>query len=175
MLESTFVHVTHDQEEAMTMADTIAVMNRGRVEQLGSPDELYERPRTAFVAGFLGVSNLLPGVVAGGGAVRLDRGGEVRVARSALDGRTGRVAVGVRPEKIRLGAGEANTLEGRIHERSYVGVSTLYLVATDHGTITVYVQNTEPGVQPAAPGDPVTLSFSPEAAFVVDTPEEVEQ
>ncbi len=57
----TFVHVTHDQEEAMTMADTIAVMNRGKIEQLGSPTELYERPRTAFVAGFLGVSNLLYG------------------------------------------------------------------------------------------------------------------
>src|SRR5437870_11092180 len=78
----TFVHVTHDQEEAMTMADTIAVMNHGRVEQLGPPDELYERPRTAFVAGFLGVSNLLPGAVAGDGAVRLDGGGELRVARA---------------------------------------------------------------------------------------------
>src|SRR5581483_6224208 len=61
----TFVHVTHDQEEAMTMADTIAVMNGGRIEQLGTPDELYERPQTAFVAGFLGVSNLLHGTVAG--------------------------------------------------------------------------------------------------------------
>ncbi len=63
----TFVHVTHDQEEAMTMADAIAVMNNGRIEQLGPPQELYERPATAFVAGFLGVSNLLPGVVEGPG------------------------------------------------------------------------------------------------------------
>src|SRR5205807_7969570 len=61
----TFVHVTHDQEEAMTMADTIAVMSRGRIEQLGPPEELYERPRTAFVAGFLGASNLLAGTVSG--------------------------------------------------------------------------------------------------------------
>jgi len=76
----TFVHVTHDQEEAMTMADGIAVMNAGRIEQLGEPRELYERPRTAFVAGFLGVSNLLDGVVAGAGTVRLDGAGEVRVA-----------------------------------------------------------------------------------------------
>src|SRR2546427_1400545 len=72
----TFIHVTHDQEEAMTMADGIAVMNRGRIEQLGTPDELYEHPRTAFVAGFLGVSNLLDGTVAGDGLVRLaGRGG----------------------------------------------------------------------------------------------------
>jgi hypothetical protein len=111
----------------------------------------------------------------GDGTVRLDGGCEVRVTRGALDGRRGRVAVGVRPEKIRLGPSEANTLAGRIHERSYVGVSTLYLVRTDHGTITVYVQNTEPGAQPAAPGDAVTLSFGAEAAFVVDSPQEVEQ
>ncbi len=63
----TFIHVTHDQEEAMTMADSIAVMNGGRIEQLGSPEELYERPATAFVAGFLGVSNLLPAAVEGPG------------------------------------------------------------------------------------------------------------
>src|SRR5881227_4238467 len=74
----TFVHVTHDQEEAMTMADRIAVMNRGKIEQLGTPDELYERPETPFVAGFLGVSNLLPGVVAGEEQVRLDDGTQVQ-------------------------------------------------------------------------------------------------
>jgi spermidine/putrescine transport system ATP-binding protein len=174
----TFVHVTHDQEEAMTMADTIAVMNHGRVEQLGRPDELYERPRTAFVAGFLGVSNLLPGLATNDGIVRLDGGGEVHISPSVLNGRVGRVAVGVRPEKIRLGADEANELRGRVTERSYVGVSTQYLVKTGHGTITVYVQNTEPGVGSAAPGDAVTLSFGAEAAFVVDatgTPEEEEE
>ena len=75
----TFIHVTHDQEEAMTMADTIAVMNGGRIEQLGPPSELYERPRTAFVAGFLGVSNLLEGTVTTLGTVPDDGAGEVRV------------------------------------------------------------------------------------------------
>ena len=80
----TFVHVTHDQEEAMTMADTIAVMSGGRIEQLGSPNEFYEHPRTAFVAGFLGVSNLLYGTVSGEGvrAARPRRGGD-RDARGA--------------------------------------------------------------------------------------------
>jgi len=78
-VEITFVHVTHDQEEAMTMADRIAVMNKGRIEQLGAPSELYETPRTSFVANFLGVSNLLSGTAACGDTVRLDDGTELRV------------------------------------------------------------------------------------------------
>ena len=91
----TFVHVTHDQEEAMTMADTIAVMNGGRIEQLGTPAELYERPRTAFVAGFLGKSNLLEGTVAGDGLIRLADGSELarvdeRHARRGLGRRAAR-------------------------------------------------------------------------------------
>jgi spermidine/putrescine transport system ATP-binding protein len=169
----TFIHVTHDQEEAMTMADSIAVMNRGRIEQLGPPTELYERPRTSFVAGFLGVSNLLHGSVAGEDAVRLDGGGEVRVAREALNSRSGRVAVGVRPEKIRLTADGVNRLDGRIVERAYVGVATQYVVETPHGRIQVYVQNAQPGEQQASPGDGVTLSFSPDVVFVVEENEEV--
>ena len=171
----TFVHVTHDQEEAMTMADTIAVMSRGKVEQLGSPGELYERPQTAFVAGFLGVSNLLHGTAAGDGVVRLDGGGEVRVPPAALDGRSGRVAVGVRPEKIRLGDSEPNRLAGRVVETAYVGVSTQYVVETGAGAVQVYVQNAEPGAATAARGQQVTVSFSPDAAFVVDPAEEVDQ
>jgi spermidine/putrescine transport system ATP-binding protein len=164
----TFVHVTHDQEEAMTMADRIAVMNGGRIEQLGTPTELYERPRTAFVAGFLGVSNLLHGTVAGDGLVRLDRdAGEVRVAPEALAGRSGRVAVGIRPEKIRLGATEANRLSGRVAEVAYVGVATQYVVDTPSGSLFVWVQNVDPGMRMVAAGDPVELSFSPESAFVV--------
>ena len=171
----TFIHVTHDQEEAMTMADGIAVMNRGQIEQLGTPDELYEHPRTAFVAGFLGVSNLLDGTVAGNDRVALDGGGEVHVPPSLLAGRTGRVALGVRPEKIRLGAGELNSIEGRIQERAYVGVATQYVVETAHGPIQVFVQNADAGVQVFAPGEAVTLSFSPDVAFVIDHPEEEEE
>jgi spermidine/putrescine transport system ATP-binding protein len=170
----TFVHVTHDQEEAMTMADRIAVMNGGRIEQLGSPRELYERPATVFVAGFLGVSNLLYGTVAGADLIRLDAGGELRVAAAALAGRFGRVAAGVRPEKIRLGTGELNRLEGRVVERAYVGVATQYVLDTAHGQIQVYVQNLEPGAQDGAPGAGVTVSFSPDAVFVVEPTEEVE-
>jgi spermidine/putrescine transport system ATP-binding protein len=170
----TFIHVTHDQEEAMTMADGIAIMNGGRIEQLGAPDDLYERPRTAFVAGFLGVSNLLSGTVAGDDVVRLDDGTPIHVTRAALEGRSGRVSVGVRPEKLRMGGTDANVLSGRIDERAYIGVSTQYVVETQHGPVTVYIQNTEPGAQAASPGDNVNLSFSPDVAFVVDPNEEAE-
>jgi spermidine/putrescine transport system ATP-binding protein len=164
----TFIHVTHDQEEAMTMADTIAVMQGGRIEQLGTPTELYERPRTAFVAGFLGVSNLLRGTVSGPASVRLAGGDEVAVSGEALAGRTGNVAVGVRPEKLRLGRSEGNSFKGRVRETAYVGVSTQYIVETTAGALTVYVQNAEPGTGAIASGGEVELSFSPEAAFVVD-------
>jgi spermidine/putrescine transport system ATP-binding protein len=170
----TFVHVTHDQEEAMTMADQIAVMNRGRIEQLGTPTELYERPRTAFVARFLGASNLLPGTVSGKGVVRLDGGGgEVRIAPEALPESGSRIAVGIRPEKLAFGARDGgNRLAGTVVESAYVGVATQYLVDTPSGRLTVYVQNVEPGANAVATGLPVELSFDPEAAFVVDYSEE---
>jgi spermidine/putrescine transport system ATP-binding protein len=173
-LALTFVHVTHDQEEAMTMADAIAVMNRGRIEQLGTPTELYERPRTAFVAGFLGVSNLLHGAVEAPDCVRLDAGELVRIPPSVLGNRTGRVAVGIRPEKIRLGRpleGE-NGLLGSVKETAYVGVSTQYVVGTGAGPVTVYVQNAEAGRATLSPGDVAAVAWSPEATFVVDTQEE---
>jgi spermidine/putrescine transport system ATP-binding protein len=165
----TFVHVTHDQEEAMTMADRIAVMNHGRIEQLGTPSELYETPRTAFVAGFLGVSNLIPGTVSGSDTVRLTSGPEVRVRPDALAGRTGEVAIGIRPEKIELGQGQSNSLDGTIVEQAYVGVSTQYIVETDCGRLTVYRQNASPGLNGAAPGQRLTLSWSPDSTFVVDS------
>lgn len=149
----------------MTMADQIAVMNGGRIEQLGPPTELYERPATAFVAGFLGISNLLPGVVEDKGAVRLDTG---TVLRAKVDGRTGRVAAGVRPEKIKLGeGGGANTLEGRIAETAYIGVATQVVVDTPAGTVQVFAQNIDSGESIPAPGSSITLSWSPDATFVV--------
>jgi spermidine/putrescine transport system ATP-binding protein len=169
----TFIHVTHDQEEAMTMADSIAVMNGGHIEQLGSPDDLYERPATAFVARFLGVSNLLEGEAVGDGTVRLSDGTIVRAPASS--GRRDKVAVGIRPEKIRLGAGEENTLAGDVRERAYIGVSTQYIVDTAHGAITVYVQNSDPRASAVQPGDQVTVSWSPEATFVVNPEEEREE
>jgi spermidine/putrescine transport system ATP-binding protein len=165
----TFVHVTHDQEEAMTMADTIAVMNQGRIEQLGSPAELYEQPRTAFVAGFLGKSNLLAGTVAGDGVVRLVDGSEIR---ASTNGDVGAVSIGVRPEKIRLGETGVNTLSGTVKESAYIGVATEVVVATPVGELTVFHQNVEAGGGAPAPGSQVTLSWASEATFVVDRGEE---
>jgi len=167
----TFVHVTHDQEEAMTMADRIVIMNHGRVEQLGTPSELYESPATGFVAGFLGASNLLSGTVVGEEQVRLDCGVEVRVPRTVLAGRSGAVQIGVRPEKIRLSGADPNALSGTVSERAYIGVSTQYIVDTPAGTVTVYVQNDRPGANGIAPGDRLTLTWSPECTFVVEAQE----
>ena len=150
----------------MTMADVIAVMNRGRIEQLGSPTDLYERPATAFVANFLGVSNLLRGTITAPDRVRIEAGDELHVP---LGGRTGEVAFGVRPEKIRLGPpreGE-NALSGTVKETAYVGVATQYIVSTGAGELVVYAQNTD-GSRPLAPGAVALLSWSPESTFVLD-------
>jgi spermidine/putrescine transport system ATP-binding protein len=166
----TFIHVTHDQEEAMTMADSIAVMNDGRIEQLGPPAELYERPATPFVAGFLGVSNLLPGVVEGPDAVRLADG---TLVRAQVKGKSGQVAAGVRPEKLSIGRdGGVNELAGKVVESAYIGVATQLVVDTRAGTVQVFAQNIDSGGGVPATGSNVILSWSPESTFVVDQPEE---
>ena len=179
----TFIYVTHDQEEAMTMSDRIAVMNGGRYEQLGDPEVLYERPRTRFVAGFLGVSNLLPASPADGSAAsdgyaayRLADGTAVRIPRSTVEGQAGAVAIGVRPEKIRLAETSAtiapglNRLAGVIADASYLGVSTQYIVALPDGhRVTVYEQNVERATKSElwTSGEQVQLSWLPEHSFVV--------
>ena len=164
----TFIHVTHDQEEAMTMADQIVVMNHGRIEQAGTPAHLYEHPATAFVASFLGVSNLLAGTITGPGQVRLSDGTEVVVPSDVLAGRTGSVEIGIRPEKIRPASGEANELVGTVSESAYIGVSTQYIVETPAGSVSVYVQNERSGATSLSPGERLTLSWSPESVFVVE-------
>ena len=116
------------------------------------------------------MSNLLEGEAVGDGTVRLSDGTIVRAPASS--GRRDKVAVGIRPEKIRLDAGEENTLAGEVRERAYIGVSTQYIVDTAHGPITVYVQNTDPRASAVQPGDRVTLTWSPEATFVVDLEED---
>jgi spermidine/putrescine transport system ATP-binding protein len=166
----TFIHVTHDQEEAMTMADTIAVMNKGRVERMGEPIEIYDDPRTGFVAGFLGASNLMEGQV-DGSAVVLAGGDRVHAPAGRLPA-TGPVSIGVRPEKIHLSefgvdAGHPNQLEGVITDASFIGVSTHYLVKTAAaGELTVVVQNLN-GFR-HSPGTSVIMSWEPEHTFVVE-------
>jgi spermidine/putrescine transport system ATP-binding protein len=162
----------------MTMSDRIAVMNRGRFEQLGDPEALYERPSTRFVAGFLGVSNLLPGRVeqsSGSYAVvRLVDDTRLRVPRSLADGAS-EVEVGVRPEKIRMAAagdpaGDANAIVGTVRDASYAGVSTQYIVEAAGGQrLTVYEQNAERTVHGSLhrPGEEVRLTWSPDHTFVI--------
>lgn len=157
----------------MTMADGIAVMDQGHIEQLGHPEELYERPATAFVAGFLGASNLLPGTVEGPDAVRLDDG---TILRARVNGRSGAVAAGVRPEKITLGAGGGvNELQGTISETAYIGVATQVVVRTPAGTVQVFAQNIDSGGRIPPPGSTVTLTWSPDATFVVDREQQEEE
>ncbi|MEA2549121.1 MAG: spermidine/putrescine transport system ATP-binding protein [Chloroflexota bacterium] len=174
----TFIYVTHDQEEAMTMSDRIAVMNKGHYEQLGDPESLYERPMTRFVAGFLGVSNLLAAtIIARDGEYATARLGSevpIRVPSSLVDGLTG-VSIGVRPEKIRLSEPNTesptghNRLTGVVRDASYLGVSTQYQVESRSGTLTVYEQNVERATKSElwARGDEVQLTWSPDHSFVV--------
>jgi spermidine/putrescine transport system ATP-binding protein len=139
----TFVHVTHDQEEAMSMADTIAVMNGGAIEQAGSAEDLYERPETSFVANFLGTSNLIDITPAGVLDGEFSRGttadGEsVRYLTHRAEG-YGSLRIGVRPEKVRLYATEQtpppadNVLHGKVVQSTFLGVTLQYLVRTAGG------------------------------------------
>jgi spermidine/putrescine transport system ATP-binding protein len=146
----TFVYVTHDQEEALTMSDRIAVMNHGRVEQLDTPAAIYERPATRFVAGFIGLTNLLRGVVEGreGGVlvVRTADGARLRAETADTAGPGTAVDVAVRPEKIQMGIeeprGADNCVEGQVAAFVYQGVVTEYQVALRDGQkVRVIVQN----------------------------------
>jgi spermidine/putrescine transport system ATP-binding protein len=173
----TFLYVTHDQEEAMTMSDRIAVMHHGRIEGLGSPREVYDHPSTEFVASFLGASNLLSGRVISSDAttttVAVVGGTEVKVPTSrahALDDAVD-VKVGVRPEKISITTGDApigeNSLRGRLRVSTFTGVGNQYLVDTLDGVeVTVYAQNIGQASAPRS-GENVTLSWPSEHTFIV--------
>ena len=178
----TFVHVTHDQEEAMTMADTIAVMNHGRIEQMGAPAHLYENPNTTFVANFLGQSNLIAGdVVEATDSLLVVDINETKVAvdRTRASVTEGRVWLGVRPEKLSVWSpgsldpgnltADFNTLEGGvISDVSFVGVRTQYLVRMPWGQeLTVFEQNTGERAS-LLPGATVNVRWRRGHAFVLD-------
>lgn len=175
----TFIYVTHDQEEAMTMSDRIAVMNRGKYEQLGDPETLYERPATEYVAGFLGISNLLPARLGRRDgpyvAATLADGATVRVPASVADGKPS-IKIGVRPEKIRLHrdastiADRMNRIQGTVVDASYLGASTSYIIESGAGErLTVFEQNVERTSHGSLhrPGEAVHLSWSPDHTFAV--------
>ena len=173
---TTFVHVTHDQEEAMTMADTVAVMNVGRIEQMGHPADVYELPRTLFVANFLGQSNIIRGQVTGtdGSLTTVEAHGRtfrLPTERSSASGAG--ILVGVRPEKVDLlDAVDAprvpdqnNRIEGVVTDVSYTGVSTQYLVRTPwEQELTVFEQNDIVGDRSAV-GDAVIMHWAVEHTF----------
>jgi spermidine/putrescine transport system ATP-binding protein len=170
----TFVHVTHDQEEAMTMADTVAVMNAGHIEQLGAPTEIYEFPASAFVANFLGQSNLLSGDAQGpsGGDVAVSAYGSRFAVPSARCRVTdGPAYLGVRPEKLHVTTEAVpeghNAVPGIITDSSYVGVSTQYLVRAPWGEeLSIFSPNSGTA-GPLQPGTEVQAYWHPAHSFVL--------
>jgi len=165
----TFVFVTHDQEEALTMSDRIAVMHAGQLLQVGEPEEIYERPANRFVADFIGRTNLLEGTVQSSDMVCLSNGTRIPAA-SSFDVGT-KVAVSLRPERARLhpkgGAPESNSsVDGRLEGVMYLGNALVHTVALDWMTIEVRAEN-RLEAEVAAVGEEVTVSWDPGAVSVV--------
>jgi spermidine/putrescine transport system ATP-binding protein len=175
----TFVYVTHDQEEALTMSDRIAVMNRGAVEQVGVPEDVYERPETTFVAGFIGVSNLMPGTVASvnGERVRVELESGVGVEAGGNGLRPGeRCHAVVRPEKLHIARAEEPAPDGRpsvegvVDSSVYLGTTTQIVVRLKGDVpMTVLVPNADEAERQRLPGGgaSVRLSWAPEHIHLV--------
>jgi len=169
--QTTFVYVTHDQEEALTMSDRIAVMKDGVVEQIAQPRELYERPATPFVAGFIGVSNLIAVRVdrREGGAVVMDLGGGERIAANDNSGAS-ELEVTVRPEKIKLAAGEvgasASHVSGVVTDVVYLGSMTQLMVELQTGEHLVVHRLNDEGADPTV-GERVVLHWAADHSYVI--------
>jgi spermidine/putrescine transport system ATP-binding protein len=172
----TFVYVTHDQEEALTMSDRIAVMNRGRVEQVAAPEEVYDRPASTFVAGFIGVSNLMPATVTGGHEVRLDQGQTIPTQTDGFSPGDRCHAV-VRPEKLQVvlgehgaGGGDRPRVEGIVASSLYLGTATQITVDLGEGVrMTVLIPNADEDERQRLPGGGarVALGWEPENMHLV--------
>jgi spermidine/putrescine transport system ATP-binding protein len=169
----TFLYVTHDQEEALAMSDRIAVMHDGRIIQCGEPEEIYERPREQFVAGFIGISNLMEGVAEDGGTVRIASGQRVPAPLPGDCAPGSKVQLSVRPEKIALdeelepGMVE---LEGTVEQRVYQGVTTQVMVSLGGGARLVALEQITYRARPDDrwdPGDRVKLGWHPEHCLVL--------
>ena len=160
-LDTAFLYVTHDQEEALAMSDTVVVMREGKVEQIGSPTDLYHRPRSRFVATFVGESNVLPGRN-DGSRIELDGLGAV----PSPPGPLGAVFLSVRPEDLRLGPGGDSELEGTLTDVVFLGAATRYVVRLGDGS-SVDVDESRASQADPRPGDPVRISWSSTHAVVV--------
>lgn len=170
----TFLHVTHDQEEAMDMADTVAVMNKGHIEQMGAPEKLYDRPKTVFVSKFLGQSNLFIGKIVETSANSLSIdvvGYKISVPKDRAEKHTGKIAIGVRPEKADLfqtkpaDSSSQNLIgPGEVKDIRFTGVSNQFLVDVPNiGLVTVFEQNE--GNSTVELGDQVWISWKVEHSF----------
>jgi len=168
----TFIYVTHDQEEALTMSDRIAVMNEGRVQQVADPPTLYERPNNRFVADFIGQMNVFSGTVEAvdGGRVTLSTTSGDRIEANAGEAEVGvgeAVHAAVRPEKVRFGGEGDNTLSVRIHQIVYLGVSTQYIADLPGGEkLVLYQQNTTEEDHPEI-GDEARVSWDARNCLVL--------
>ena len=173
----TFIHVTHDQEEAMTMADTIAVMNQGKIEQMGSATELYEAPKTAFVANFLGQCNLIKVKVqsrSGGKVVVSAKGHTFEIPESRVSSSSDALLLGVCPEKLRLDDNGVNSIkECVVTDRSFVGTSTQYLVRTPWDLELVVFEQNDEGLHDLRVGDKVSLEWDSQHTFGLDGAQDV--
>ena len=167
----TFIYVTHDQEEALTMSDRIAVMNVGKTLQVGPPEEIYEKPGTRFVADFIGETNFLEGEVEeiNGSEIVVSLAGQKAVkAHCGVPVHKGQaVSVVIRPEKLSLS--ENGMVKGRVEETIYIGTDTRYIIRlTDKMSVTVREQNLDPGQGKIyRPGDKVGLNWNPKNAMVL--------
>lgn len=164
--ETTFLYITHDQSEALVMSDRVAVMNAGRFEQIGAPRELYDDPKSGFVAGFVGDSNCLSGrivAVSGDTAQVAVDGGEVLARRSDRSGEGDRVEVFLRPEVLALGTtGDGPTLAGRVDGLLFNGANSRILVRTDTGQL---IEVADPALSGSVtPGDEVLIGWDPDRA-----------
>lgn len=166
----TAIFVTHDQEEALSMSDQIVVMNAGAMEQIGSPEDVYDRPATAFVADFLGKANMLPGVVSAvdghKATIALSVGQVVAAISPKVLTPGDRVTVVVRPQKLLVGDANANRLTGRVVSTSYLGGSAIYEI--DLGQQTLIRANTLIDGKIAREGEAINLGFDPAGCVLLD-------
>jgi len=161
---ATIIFETHDQEEALALADRICLMNEGRIEQLGTPEDIYERPRNTFVADFIGVSNVLHGQIVSGEGIRTADG--VLPLPAGCGARAGEeCALVVRPEKIAICAGDEALVSGRVDESIYAGSETKLLVRLPSGTLMTVRR--QAGLPPVAIGESVSLRWDKEQARVL--------
>ncbi len=171
----TFVFVTHDQGEALTMSDRIAVMSQGRVEQIGTPEEIYHSPASLFVAGFIGSANLLPGEVtgfdAGDAIVKLASGGSVRTRVDAGHQVGDRVSVMLRPERLTAGTDQPDdgrSIAGTVTELIFQGATTRMELALSDGTNVVAQMTTDTEAPLTRPGSAVHVQWNPGAAYLIN-------